>query len=370
MTGKIRPSGELTRAILLAFAGGVVAAVAAMFIPTSLLESFTGATGLSELIPATAAPLGGTARATIAFASGAIMLLLLLSFALRNRVANSKATGGSGATRGNEGGQFGLNLGERLNDFKARFGKFPRPAMPWDRRDGDITDLRDLPKLRNNDAHPDAPARRPISALTDLAEANLVPPSPGIAATSPPHIEVNEEAPRPAFGRPAAAEIFASDDAVAFGAADPVRPSLSPAARTTQAEARPTTPLAASPIAASPVATSPIAASSTARPTSPSLAEMVAQMESAVALRKQQLQELEKITAMIAIDKAAAVAAPTADAIRTSAAAYEPTAQLTPPEKTVLEIVPGSPLKQEEDEMDAALNAALATLQRMNRSAS
>ena len=71
------------RAIAMAFAGAVVAAVATMFVPAGILESITGATGLSELVPAARAPLGDTARALIAFGAGAITLAVLAFFLLR-----------------------------------------------------------------------------------------------------------------------------------------------------------------------------------------------------------------------------------------------------------------------------------------------
>jgi hypothetical protein len=51
------------KAVAMAMAGATLAAVSTMFVPVAILESVTGATGLSELIPAARAPLGDTARA-------------------------------------------------------------------------------------------------------------------------------------------------------------------------------------------------------------------------------------------------------------------------------------------------------------------
>ena len=67
---KSMPSNQM-KALTMAMAGATVAAVATMFVPASMLEGLTGATGLSEIVPPAAAPLGDTARALIAFAAGA-----------------------------------------------------------------------------------------------------------------------------------------------------------------------------------------------------------------------------------------------------------------------------------------------------------
>ena len=59
-----------TQAVAMATGGAAIAAIAAMFVPTGIWETLTGSTGVSEMIPATAAPLGDTARALIAAALG------------------------------------------------------------------------------------------------------------------------------------------------------------------------------------------------------------------------------------------------------------------------------------------------------------
>ena len=61
-----------TQAVAMATGGAAIAAIAAMFVPTGIWETLTGSTGVSEMIPATAAPLGDTARALISFAFGAL----------------------------------------------------------------------------------------------------------------------------------------------------------------------------------------------------------------------------------------------------------------------------------------------------------
>ena len=95
----------------------------------------------------------------------------------------------------------------------------------------------------------------------------------------------------------------------------------------------------------------------------PTLAEMVAQLEAAVAERQKQLTELETVAAQLA---SRAVAQPVHDDIEgveeiaEADVTFEPTRDGRPS----LEIVPDVVAK--DDDMDSALAAALATLNRMN----
>lgn len=365
MTGKMRPNNDRMRAISLALGGGVTAAVATMFIPTALLETITGVTGFSELVPAAAAPLGDTAQAIIAFIGGAIVLLLLLGFGLRKQgVTAAKTT----RSEQSETTKSAPNLGERLNEFKDRFGKFPRLQIPWQRKENIITDLQDLPRLRNNDTHPDAPARRPISALVDLAETNLVPSPPIIAKASsmaetvmpatpletsmpfPDKAPFLDETTSPKSGP--ASEEAVSIDAISI---HPVEPNK----------------LSRNQIGSKPKSAPAVSQSQD----QPSLAEMVAQMEIAVALRKQQLQDLEQVAVELALRKVATGTVANAGAdVHTGAedqraAEHEQNDRAVQPERALLEIVPNSDQRKDDDEMDAALHAALETLERMNRTA-
>jgi hypothetical protein len=88
----------------------------------------------------------------------------------------------------------------------------------------------------------------------------------------------------------------------------------------------------------------------------PTLAEMVAQLEAAVAERQQQLAELEAVAAQLGarqiagqVEEHAAVDNEVIEPVRT--------------ERPMLEAVPTS---VKDDDMDSALAAALATLHRMN----
>ena len=76
-----------TQAVAMATGGAAIAAIAAMFVPTGIWETLTGSTGVSEMIPATAAPLGDTARALIAFAFGALTFAILAVMLLRKNRA-------------------------------------------------------------------------------------------------------------------------------------------------------------------------------------------------------------------------------------------------------------------------------------------
>lgn len=291
------------KALAMAMAGATVAAVATMFIPVAMLESVTGSTGISELVPATAAPLGDTARALIAFGVGALTLAVLGYVLPRQNDAARAATPEPASTPFDEP-QGAISLRDRLAGL-------PWPKMPWAKNDDDITELSDLPKLRNGDIHPDAPPRHPLSAHQDL-----------------PVLELSEVA------APLAEEPVT----------EPVAEFVTPALEAEQTESFSPTPLAAADI-------------------QPTLAEMVAQLEAAVADRQKQLADLELVAAQLATGRSEATSTErelepeiTAD--------VEMIIEPAPIERPILEAVPPSPIKDED--MDAALAAALATLHRMN----
>ena len=109
----ILPHGQ-TAALGIAMAGAALAAVTTMLVPASLLEGVAESSGLSELIPAAGAPLGDTARALIAFATGT-MTLAALSYLLL------------------------------------------RVHMPWNKGADDIRELGDVPPLELSEEHLVAP---------------------------------------------------------------------------------------------------------------------------------------------------------------------------------------------------------------------
>jgi hypothetical protein len=292
------------KALAMAFTGAVLAAVSMMFFPVALLEAFTGATGLSELVPAAAAPLGDTARAIIAFGAGALTLAVLAYLLLRQDTAPAAVAEP-------------MLVDDDANavSFKDRLARIAMPKMPWAKGENDITDLADLPKLRNNDAHPDAPPRRPLSAHQDLPVLDLAE-----VATSAVDVEEVKAIEVP--------EIQAVEDAEQDAFVEP--------------------PMVAGPVAPTvPVGDAHI---------QPTLAEMVAQLEAAVAERQQQLAELEAVAAQLG-------AGQIARQVEEQPAVEDKVIEPVRTERPMLEAVPTS---VKDDDMDSALAAALATLHRMN----
>ncbi len=340
--GMNSPQNSLIKPVGMAVSAAAVAAIATMFVPVAMLESFTGSTGISEMIPATAAPLGDTARAIMAFLMGAITMTIAMVLLLRPaRVSQDTSVA---ADLPDAVMQDESKVSGRLQGLKSRASaKLSMPKMPWVRDDADILNLADLPKLRAFDAHPDAPARRPLSASSDLAE---------------PLAQIMQPAEEPVM-----IEHPVEDIETAEPVSDPViveKPvvSVQPVIVEEPAMLEEAVPYAAPISVATPVEASP----------EPSLADMVAQLEAAVIQRKAQLAELEIVAAKLAEDNGASVSAEEIEPV-----AQDPIAsEILPPEapRPVLEAVPSSPHAQSsnagEQEMDAALNAALETLQRMN----
>ena len=302
------------RSMGLALGGSILAAVATMFVPVSVLESITGSSGLSELVPATAAPLGDTARALIAFGVGALTLAILAVALLRhNNVAPPRDVATVPADIVEEDDRiFASSLKERIS-------KIELPRMPWIKGDDEITELSDLPRLRGGDVHPDAPARRPLSAILDLPVFDLTE-------------RAVEPTPKPAESIETV-ETTEPDEPVELVTSVETEPVAQPTMVETQ----------------------------------PTLAEMVAQLEASVAQRQQQLAELEIVATNLAATKAEPV-----EEIELPSAAIETEApvEVLRPEWRPLGMVP-RPLDKpdgndEPDDMDEALAAALATLHRMN----
>ena len=293
------------RSIGIAMAVSISAAVAAMLMPASVLESVTGASGLSELLPAASAPLGDTARALFAFGAGALTLALMALLLLRDsgglQLAKAAHIPAAGMPKDDEEG-FAASLMDRLSRLRM-------PKMPWDKSDDDITDLADLPRLRGGDIHPDAPARRPLRATQDL---------PVLEPVEKPLARIEPTAPETLHDNTA-------DRALAVEA-DVTDPEPSDE-------------------------------------TQPSLAEMVAQLEASVAQREQQLAALEIVAANLSASKGATSALPV---VEPPAATAEPEPPVEPQRSDwpPLEVVPVPTVVP--DDMDEALASALATLHRMN----
>jgi hypothetical protein len=378
-----RPKNEQVKPIIMAIGAAALAAVATMFVPTGLIESITGATGISELIPATGAPLGAKAKALMAFFAGAATLMIAMAYLMRSNRDDSASDYDYDSPEVEEthyepGASLLSKLQTRMSAIKIDSANFPK--MPWAKRDDDILDLADLPKLRETDAHSDAPVRRPISALSDLGEASLMKKRPA-------------PLPSPALSP-------------AMPTAEPETPVLAPLFERAVAKDR----VQNEPVVKSETHEEPVAAPILEEKAAPlevrqeqafvtqtsdtQLNALVAKLESAIQKRKQHLEALlNQMEAMLAETESAETQAPQV-AQTEKAPVFEMTAaQIVPPEsietrsaedmdsepteagfsslsplvtkRPPLEAVPSVPRAQEE-EMDAALNAALQTLQRMN----
>jgi hypothetical protein len=344
MMGLNRLQNDQIKPVGLAFGISAIAAISAMLVPVGLIESVTGATGISEIIPATAAPLGDTARAVIAFLAGAFTLIAALAVMLRQNNASTMDKAYSDP----------VEKADALTGIKARAAaiKFPKiglpkmglPKMPWTKNEDDILDLADLPRLRSFDTHPDAPARKPLSASSDLRETMVQPTLSNAEAKF--------------WGDPVEAPV--ADSAT-------IEPAIEPEYQNeTAVEVEPEVivpedAINEMPAPAETPASTPVSAHAGSGAVGQTLAEMVAQLEAAVIQRKAQLAELEIVAAGLLASKMEP--APYTE--------QEVVAEILPPEmpRPPLEAVPSSPRADVDDDMDAALNAALETLLKMNAQA-
>jgi hypothetical protein len=158
---------------VMAVAGGVAAALVIATLPHVYLENFIGATGLSEIIPAAAPPLGNTARGLIAIVAGMISTSALYLFLNHKPKFLGGGSDMSLAIRRNL-------TPESIDDERERKPRFTVPKLNLSAKSltkflkkpkktaGQVTELKDLPDVRPADRHPDAPARQPIFASSDL----------------------------------------------------------------------------------------------------------------------------------------------------------------------------------------------------------
>jgi hypothetical protein len=353
MMGLNRLQNDQIKPVGLAFGISAIAAISAMFVPVGLIESVTGATGISEIIPATAAPLGDTARAVIAFLAGAFTLIAASAVMLRqnNVPSMNKVHADTDLKVGDSKGIMARAAAISLP--KITLPKIGLPKMPWTKNEDDILDLADLPRLRSFDAHPDAPARKPLSASSDLRETMVEPTLSNAEAKF--------------WGDPVEAPV--ADSATIEAAIEPEY-QYETAVEVEQEVIVPEEAINEMPAPAETPASTPASA-----PVSPhagsgaigqTLAEMVAQLEAAVIQRKAQLAELEIVAAGLLASKMEPVPYTEQEVL-----AEKAVAEILPPEmpRPPLEAVPSSPRADADDDMDAALNAALETLHKMNAQA-
>lgn len=158
---------------VMAVTGGIAAALVIATLPHVYLENIVGATGLSEFIPAAAPPLGNTARGLIAVVMGIISASALYLFLNHKTKSHEGGSDMSLALRKNlttepvteerEGkSRFSVPKLDLSAKSLTKFLKKPKKSP------GQVTELKDLPDVRSADRHPDAPVRQPIFASSDL----------------------------------------------------------------------------------------------------------------------------------------------------------------------------------------------------------
>ena len=348
------PHDRNKKTMFLAIGASVIAGAATMFIPTSVLEGITGATGLSEIIPATAAPLGDKARAMIAFGAGAVTLAVMALWLFGRDEADDSdySFPAEQKTTQEDSGMIDSN---KLTAIKDRIVNFNLPKMPWTKADNDVRDLEDLPRVRMADQHPDAPPRHPLSVTSEMPSEKPSRAQPLGKAASEPEIQ-RDPAPQPAAPQPDMPQANIPEAAIPQDTAPKV---TIPAPATRAPDSMPEQPVSESRGPATPQPIEPEAP----KISSPQLGDMIGQLEAAMENRQQQLAQLEMVSNQLKADKqvAAQMAADDRPAIAKGiATAAKSPSQMRP----VLEEV--KPAVTQDAEVDSALNAALETLQRMN----
>ncbi len=137
---------------------GAAGLLGSFVVPQWRIESLVTAIGLPSLVPAAMPPLGMTARLLIGLLIGGTMATAGLLIARRMFSAPKPVEDVSREPEA-EAAVSGSLVGGLVSKLKRR-------------KDANaVHDFDDLPKLRDADRHPDAPARRPFQAARDLAEA-------------------------------------------------------------------------------------------------------------------------------------------------------------------------------------------------------
>lgn len=325
----------------LAVVGGIGAALVIATLPHVYLENLVGLTGLSEFVPAAAPPLGNTARSLIAIAAGlvsasAIYFILNrkgdpdMGVALREQIIASEAEQAERDLEA-EAGKSRFAMPKLAFNAKSltRFLKKPK-KKPAEKK---VMDLADLPMLRDGDRHPDAPPRRPIFADSDLGTP--------LAAEIP---SFEQEAPV-AEPAPVMEQVAAAMPAVATAAEEPLEldqafpPQAAPA----------------------PTVEEPVAAQEDLSRLS------VSQLADRLEFSLRRLKQLEiasrSVESVVAAKEAAEQVSSPVEAQATTEP-VEATAPVQPALKSV-DTIPAPDPDPRQADMDAALKAALGTLERM-----
>jgi len=161
MSARRARARETRRRRLMALFAASAGALAMLSVPIPLIELVVASTGLSEIVPAAAPPLGASARAMLAgFAALAGMGLSLTLSPRKFHVDEEEA--GTPVEHLEEGrGTMGFALAKLTSFTRGRRTKGAQEAAEA------------MPVLRRADSHPDAPARRPIFASRDFEGAEI-----------------------------------------------------------------------------------------------------------------------------------------------------------------------------------------------------
>lgn len=185
----------------MAMVGGIAAALVVATLPSVYLEKIIGMTGLAEIIPAAAPPLGNTAKSLLAIFAGLVSTSVVYYFLHRKGGADMGLPIRELANWEEEKAEWE----ERKAKSKKRKFSLKRLLQKPKKKKGEVKDLSDLPNLREKDSHPDAPARQPIFAEKDLGTPleNTIKPfdrqEPEEAVTEPEHAETSPQVPPAPF---------------------------------------------------------------------------------------------------------------------------------------------------------------------------
>jgi hypothetical protein len=350
--------------------GGIAAALVIATLPTVYLEKVIGFTGISEFIGAAAPPLGNTAKGLIAVVAGIISASVIyvflnykggsdMSLAIRRNLTPDETEAKNSAK---------ANAGTSKFSLKRLLRK---PGKNRKSGDGKVMDLSDLPQLRGADSHPDAPARRPIFADSDLG-------APLAGKIKPFEQQVAEPvvaAPEPAVATPEVAPApFVAEKSLRM---EPVaQPEMAPSPMVVSAPtaaAVPPASLAPTAVAEPMVAPSVMPSVSVTPPayvepegssedlSNLSLGELTDRLEAGLS----RLKQLEFASRVVAQQPVVAPSSPAADQAPVGLTVSNEEAPVAVPPMKSVEKTEEQIQATRQADMDAALKAALGTLERM-----
>ncbi len=335
---------------IMATAAGVGAALVIVTLPHVYLETAIGATGLSEMVPAAAPPLGNTARGLIAIMAGLVSASAIYYFLNRK---GSSDMGVALREQINAASPIELDLEEEAKAKKSRFSlpkldtksltKFLKKPKKDKAR---VMDLADLPQLRKVDSEPQTPERPPI----------FEEPAPAI---SPPLAEAIQP-----FEEPTSAEPVSAEEIPVTAAEIPAE--VQTVAEDIQTDSDVIPPVTATPEAEQPIsAPAPVAEMAVEDLSDLNIAQLADRLESGLR-RLKQLEAGSVVAAQTPLASAPAatptVSEPTVEPV---AAPVSEAPVMAPPALKEVEKSPEDIAAVRQADMDAALKAALGTLEKM-----